>query len=306
MADPLDIQKALSTQVATTGNILVPEVISAGIREFFELRTPVWNQVRKERAEGNAVVIREQLSIPVASFGAELGALPAAQNATYAERAVPLKSIYTRGEVSGQLIAASRTFIDVLEREIRNHTLGMISTMENTLVVGDSAVRPNEFDGIRKWVTQTLNVQSTGASPADQPLVLSMLEELIDLPRFAGPNVLFMNAATRRRLWSVLQPQVRFIGETEINGGFRVRAYNDLPIIEVRPNTTDASAQLDGEILAVNTDMMYVPVLQDMTYEELAHTRDSVDFIIKMYCGLIVEGPDVYHAKMTGFSTAVA
>src|SRR5690606_13537104 len=112
MNNPLDISKALSTQPDSTGNILVPEIVTAGIREYFEKRTPLWNQFRKETAESNAIGFRDQVSVPVASFGAELGALPAAQHATYAERAVMLKSIYTRGEVSGQLIAATRSELD--------------------------------------------------------------------------------------------------------------------------------------------------------------------------------------------------
>lgn len=308
--NPLDITKALSTQAATTGDVLIPEIISQGIREYFESRTPVWNQIRKERVEGNAVVYKEQTSVPVASFGAELGALPAAQNATYVERAIPLKSIYTRGEVSGQIIAAARTFVDVLQREVRNHTIGMVNTLETTLVLGDSAARPNEFDGIEKWITNIVDVAGpdggdVDTNPDPSPLVLNHLELLMDAPRYDSPKVLFMNDASRRRIWSVLQPQVRFLGETEINGGFRVRAYNDMPIIEVKPNVNDPAANLEGSIIAANTDMMYVPVLQDLTYEELAHTRDSTDFILKMYVGLIVEGGEYYHAKLRGFSTAV-
>lgn len=306
MANALDISKALTTQAASTGDVLVPEIIQQGIREYFEKRTPIWNQIRKEPTDANAIVYKEQTSVPVASFGAELGALPAAQNSTYVERAVPLKSIYSRGEVSGQLIAASRSYIDVLQREVRNHTIGMINTLETTLVTGDATARPNEFDGIVKWVTNTVYVDSTGDGLGTaSPLVLAHLNELLDAPQYAAANFLIMNDASKRRLWSVLQNQVRFIGETEIDGGFTVPSYNGLPILIVKPNSNAAGADLDGVILAVNTDMMYIPVLQELTYEELAHTRDSTDFIIKMYLGLIVEGGEHYHAKLMGFSTDI-
>jgi hypothetical protein len=310
MANALDISKALSTQAASTGDVLIPEIIQAGIREYFEQRTPIWNQFRKESVDTNAVMYKLQDSVPVASFGAELGPLPAAQNATYSEEAVVLKSIYSRGEISGQLIAASRSFVDVLQREVRNHTIGMINTLETTLVTGDATARPAEFDGLNKWITNEIFATSDGTGAGtDEPLTLNHLEVLMDAPRYAGANVLFMNSETRRRLWSVLQPQIRFIGETEINGGFRVRAYNDMPIIEVKPNvdlTTTPEANLPNTILAVNTDMVWIPVLQDLTYEELAHTRDSTDFIIKMYVGMIVEGGEFYHAKLTNFTTEVA
>lgn len=310
--DPLDISKAMATSTlggtATSAGLFVPEIVSAGIREYFEKRTPVWNQIRKVPVDSQAIVIRSQEGLPTASFGTELGALPAATDTPYGERAVALKSIYTRGELSGQLLAASRSVINIMEREIRNHTLAMVRRMETALIVGDSAARPAEFDGINTWVQNELDVEDAG-TPA--PLTLNMLEELMDKPSFGAPNLLLMNAATRRRLWAVLQPQIRFIGETTINGGFSVRAYGDTPILEVAPSA-DPEQNLDGIILAVNTDMMYIPVLQDLTYEELAHTRDSTDFIIKMYCGLVVEGGGsganegpAYHAKLVGFSTAV-
>lgn len=307
--NPLDISKALSTSSGTTGDQLIPEVIQAGIREYFERRTPVWNQFRKQPVATNAVIYKEQTSVPVASFGAELAALPAAQNSTFVERAIPLKSIYTRGEVSGQLIAAARSFIDPLQLEVRNHTIGMINTLETTMVIGDATARPNEFDGLDKWITNEVYATDDGTDTgADQPLVLAHLEQLLDAPRYSDIDLLFMNDITRRRLWSVVQPQIRFLGTTEIDGGFKVRSYNDLPIIEVKPNVDISGnplANLDGRILAVNTDMVWVPVLQDLTYEELAHTRDSTDFIIKMYVGLVVEGGVHYHAKLVNFTTAI-
>jgi HK97 family phage major capsid protein len=299
MSDLFNISKALDTTAGSTGAVLIPELISPGIREFFEKRTPLWNQIRKVDYNGLAYVYKEQTGVPVASFGAELGALPAAQNATYVERAVALKSIYSRGEVSGQVQVAAQTFVDALGREIQNHAIGVSNTLEQKLVTGDATTNPNEFDGIMKWVTNTLFVDSTGDGlGTDAPLSLSHLEQLFDTPTQETPNLLIMNAATRRRLWDVLEPMRRFVGETTIDGGFTVRAYNGVPIIEVKQNP----AALDGTILAVNTNYMFIPVAQPLTYEELAHTRDSTDFMIKMYLGLIVEGGAAVHAKLQGFS----
>src|SRR5690606_524356 len=120
----LDISKALDTSVDTTGNVLVPDVINEGIRMYVETRSPLWNIIRKFDHDGYAYSWREQTGLPVASFGAELGALPSAQNATYVERLVPIKSIYIRGELSGQIIEASRSLVNVLQREIENSAMG--------------------------------------------------------------------------------------------------------------------------------------------------------------------------------------
>lgn len=305
----LNIQKALDTTETTTGNFLTQDMIVAGIREYFEKRTPLWNQFRKEKVDSNAIVFKEQDGVPVASFGAELAALPAAQHATYSESAVSMKSIYSRGEVSGQLIASSKGYsqgyADALDREIRNHTLGMVNTLENTLVVGDSAARPQEFDGLVKWITNTVDAGTINGRSAPADLILSDLEYLQDSTTTGYFDMYIMDAASRRRLWAVLLPQIRFVDKATIDGGFQVPTYNGLPIIEVKPHTQAARDAMEGVILGVNKEKVWLPVLQDITYEELAHTRDSTDFIIKMYLAMVVEGGSAFHAKLTNFTTGV-
>lgn len=305
MGNTLDIRKALTTTTPNAAEYLIQDEIVAGIKEYFEKRTPLWNQFRKEKTGSNAIVFKEQLGVPVASFGAEMGPLPAAQTASYGERAVALKSIYTRGEVSGQMIASSANYIDALEREIRNHTMGMINTLENTLVTGDSTARPNEFDGLVKWVTNTVDAGTINGRTAPADLVLSDLEYMRDATTTGFFDLFIMDAASRRRLWAVLQPQIRFIDKATIEGGFEVPTYSGIPIMEVKPHTTEARTAMAGVILGVNKEMVWLPVLQDLTYEELAHTRDSTDFIIKMYLGMVVEGGAAYHAKLTNFTTGV-
>ena len=271
----LDIRKALDTQAGSTGAVLVPEVIDAGIRMFVETRSPLWNIIRKFSVDSYAYAYREQNGLPVASFGAELGALPAAQNATYVERAVPIKSIYIRGELSGQIIEASRSFVNVLEREIENSAMGMVRTLEQKIVAGDTVGFPNEFDGLAKWITITVDGTDTGGATggADGPLSLALLDQLIDAPAGGPPTHLIMSFAMRRKLWSILQPQVRYMDTVEVQGGFKVPSYGGLPIVELFDNGTI----LADTVLAPDMRLVYMPILKDLTYEELAHTRDSID-----------------------------
>jgi len=299
----LDIQKALDTSAGTTGGVLVPEVVDAGIRMFVETRSPLWNIIRKFRFDGYAYAWREQNGLPVASFGAELGALPAAQNATYVDRSTPIKSIYIRGELSGQIIEASRTLVNVLEREIENSAMGMVRTLEQKLIAGDSGVSPNEFDGLAKWITTTVDGTDTGGATggADGPLSLALLDRLIDAAPAGEPTHLIMSKAMRRKLWSILQPQVRYMDTTEIEGGFKVPTYGGLPIIDLFDN----AAILADTILAPDMRLVYMPILKELTYEELAHTRDSIDYYLKMYLTLVVEGTARHHAKLVDVSSAI-
>jgi hypothetical protein len=54
MLTNFDIRKALDTSVSTTGAVLVPEVVSEGIRMFVETRSPLWNIIPKVQAERSA------------------------------------------------------------------------------------------------------------------------------------------------------------------------------------------------------------------------------------------------------------
>lgn len=296
MEPVIDIRKALDTGTVSTGAVLIPEIINPGIRTMVETRSPLWNIIDKVRGEGYAYAYKEQNGLPVASFGAELGALPAAQNATYVERSVPFKSIYIRGELSGQIIEASQTLVNILEREIQNSALGMIRTLEQKIVSGDSSVSANEFDGLNKWITTTVYGDTIGnGTGTDQPLTLALLDQLIDAPPGGPPTHLIMSKAMRRKIWSMLQPQVRYMDTTTVPGGFTVPSYGGLPIIDLFDNGTI----LATTILAPDMNLVFMPILKELTYEELAHTRDSLDYFLKMYLSLVVTGAARHHAKLT-------
>jgi hypothetical protein len=259
---------------------------------YIETRSPLWNIINKFDFDGYAFVYREQTGLPVASFGAELGALPAAQNAAYVQRTIPIKSVYVRGELSGQIIEASRSLVNVLQREITNSSIGLVRTLEQKIVAGDATANPNEFDGLDKWITNAIEM-NPGAPGTPVSLTLSMIDQLIDAPQGGNPTHLIMSKAMGRRIWGLLQAQQRFNDVANINGGFQVPVYGGLPIIRLFDNTTI----LQNEILAPNMDMVSMPILKNVTYEELAHTRDSTDYFLKMYLTLVVEGGARYHAK---------
>jgi hypothetical protein len=298
----LDLRKALDTGAVSTGAVLVPEIVSPGIRMFVETRSPLWNILPKIDHDGYSYNYKEQNGLPVGSFGAELAALPAAQNATYVDRTVPIKSLYIRGEISGQLIEASRTFVNALEREITNSALGMVRTIEQALIAGDSGVSSVQFDGLAKWITNTVYADSVGdGSGTDGELSLAFLDLLLDAPAGGEPTHLIMGKAMTRKLWSILQPQVRYL-ETEIDGGFRVPTYMGLPIVRLFDHVT----LLNNTILAFDRNLVTVPILKPITYEELAHTRDSTDYMLKTYMTLVVEGASRHHAKLVDVDSTIA
>jgi hypothetical protein len=74
------------------------------------------------------------------------------------------------------------------------------------------------------------------------------------------------------------------MNETEISAGFRVATYDGIPFV------VDNHWQDNAKILFFDRNRATLLVHKDFTYEELAKTRDSVDFFIKGYFGFKLEG----------------
>lgn len=302
----LDIQKALDTTNTTTGSVLVPEIVSPGIRLFVETRSPLYSMIRKLAWDTQVYAYVEQNGLPVASWGAEMAALPAASQSTYADRFVPLKSLYTRGEISGQLLQFSRTYVDILQREIENHALALARKLEAGIVAGDATANPNEFDGLDKLITNTVNAAGTGGAAVGVagPLSMALFNQLSVQAIGSTPSAYIMDQNMQLKLWSIFQTNVRYMneGQLTIQGGTSVPTWGGRPIITL----TDVHATLVNKILAPDMSMIYMPVGLPITYEELAKTRDSRDYFMRTYLTLVVEGAARHHAKLINVSSAIA
>jgi hypothetical protein len=286
-----DIRKALD--IAAAGSALIPEEVSEGIRMFIERRTSIYNLIPKIDWDTNTYIHRAVTGAPSASFLGDGGNLPARTTGTYAKRSSAIKYLYTTGEVTRPMQLAARTVLDALATEIELHTLAMLRTLEIKVISGDSGVDPLEFDGLAKQITT--EVDADGAGPAVL-LQLAHLDELYDAPPEQPPSHYILSMAMGRRVWSLLQAQQRFVNEDQVGGGFRVPSYNGIPLIRTRDN----SAALTNTVLAPDMEYVVMPRQSDITYEPLAKTKDSFDFMLSMYIGLAVEGPERYHAFLSG------
>lgn len=300
----LSTQKAADPYSTTNTSTLVPEIYSEGIRRFFEDRSPLWNLLRKIDWPSMSYHYRAQTSLPTPSFRSELETLPDATRAAWAPSDWPIKSLYIRGEVSGQLqVAASTVVGSMVELAIQNASEGLIRGLELKLVTGDSSVDPDEFDGIAKQITNTMYIDSNGNGTGTAgELTFAHMDELIRTPAGGGTTHLLMSPRMASKVASILQPQMRY-DTVEVEGGFRVRSWNGVPIIEIFDSH---GGYFDDTILAINNNNIVVPIAKRPTYEEMAHTRDSLDFIIKTYLAVVVEGPSRYHAKLVGADDTIS
>jgi hypothetical protein len=288
----MDLRKALD--ISAAGTELIPEVVSAGLRKFVETASPLYAETPKRAWPTNSYIFRSITGLPSADFGVDGGNLPSASTGEYDKPAVPMKYIYTRGEVTGPMIAASASLLDAYQLEIELHADALVRKLEQTIISGDSS-GSDEFDGLIKQIDTFVLNKAVGDPAAPVVLTLAHLDEALDAPS-QYPTHIIVSRAMGRRLWSLLQAQQRFVDRTEIAGGFRVPTYNDLPIVRVDNDIDD----LDNTVLMPDMRWVVMPVNQNVTFEELAKTKDSRDFMLKMYCTLAVEGTSRYHAKLVG------
>lgn len=291
------ILKALDTSSASTGDVLIPERVSEGIRKHYEDQSPVYNIVRRIPWATNAYAYRETTDLPTAEFRSDGGTLPSVTSAQHAKPTVAMTYLYTTGEVTGPMIAASASLLDAYEYEIELHADALIQHVEETVLTGDSASNANEFDGLLKQITREVDlatVEYGGDGSAAAEFSINQLDAGIDAAPVA-PSHILVDRQGSRAIDSLLQINQRFVGETEIAGGFRVKTYNGFPIVKVNAEST----ALDGTILLPNMRKVFMPTLMDVTFEPLAKVRDSEHFMLKWYLTLAVEGNQRNHAKMT-------
>lgn len=289
-----DLRKALLSTAGDGAN-LIPEVVSAGLRQFVIDNSPLYNLIDRISWPTNLYMYRQVDELTTATFQTDGGALPDADAGGYDTPTAAMKYVYARGDVTGPMQAASRTLLDAMATEIDIHIRGLIRKLEQTIITGNASTNAKEFDGLLRQITNTLDA-TAGSSPL---LTLSMIDEALDLSH-TYPNVGVMNRASGRRIWALLQAQQRFVDSTVVGAGFRVPSYNDVQLIRVDNSITG----LGGTLAFFDRQWVRLPYNQDITFEPLAKTKDSDDFMIKMYVTLAVEGASLYHSKITGATLA--
>jgi hypothetical protein len=120
----------------------------------------------------------------------------------------------------------------------------------------------------------------------DIPLTTYWLDTAIDATR-GECDVMLTSRGVRRWINKLLQSQQRWNDTVDIGAGFRVRSYDGMPII------TDLHWEDYDKIIFFRKADAKLLVMQDFTYEPLAHTKDSTDFMIKGYFGFALEGRPV-------------
>lgn len=287
-----DIERALSTSVASSGAYLLPEVVDPVIRDYVAKATPVLSVVTRVNWPTQSYYIRKRTALPSASFSTDGGSLPSATNSTYTKVAKTVKYLYTRGEVTGPLIAAAGGVVNALQEEIRVHSGVIAERLATAICVGDGTEDSGAgIVGLVEQINTSAPGDEGGTTTASGALTLAMIDKAIDDTKGEG-DVIMTSRAVRRKINALLQGQQRFLDRVEVGAGFRVLSYDGLPIV------TDDHFEEDEIIVFRRADAKLI-VNQDFTMEMLAKTKDAEDFMIKGYFGFALEGRPV---RLKGFT----
>lgn len=328
MEDGFTIRKALSTTLSTysagTLPVLIPVYVDPEIVDLTRRSTPLVELIARVTNYGKTADYNQITVIATAQPLGEDGAL-ADQNDSCTRRSIPIKYLYSSGRVTGPMFAASKQYlssggyVDALSLEVKNKTLALKRLEEAMILLGDSVTDWTEpvnsttvdatysFDGLYQLITNA-NANGYGGSAsyktdmAGAAIGIGNIRTAIRTCRTAGgePNLMVCDYATYDAIKALIQDQLRYVSTTTIAWGITTVSFEGIPIIASRFLSTTAGGgtgvPADAKSLFVlDTNVIEMRVLQDVSYEELAKTNDSIRFMLKCYETLVVKAPQFNH-----------
>lgn len=296
----MDIRKALDT-TSSTAQVFVPEVIDGAVRDYAATAPYLYGALPHQPWATMTYTVRKRTARPTAAWRADGGVLPTADNQAFVKVAKNVKYIYARGEVTGPMQAAAGGAYNALADEVQAHADGLVEKVSGDLVTATGAA--DDIEGLLTQIagggtaddlnagTGDLDVTARVA-PANE-LSLDLLDEALDLGKGTADLMIVGSELIRRKINAMLRSNQRFNDRVEIQAGFRVTSYDGIPMVTV-PEWSD-----DTRIILIRRSDTKILVHQDLTFEELAKTRDSIDFMLKAYLGFAVEGRPVV---LSGFT----
>lgn len=278
--DMLDIRKALTP---TNVDSLIPKEIDKLIQQLMDYQNPLRMNLPRRKGSGKAWYLSQRTptsTTPAAFYSASTDDFTEATG-TYAEKDYPYKTMGARGKVYRLSQDQTRGQVDMLAAEIEARVLEFKNHEEWGLFWGNLSTDSNQFNGVDILIDQAGQIVNEATGNLGTALTIALMDQLIDACAPFKPKMLVTSLAGRRRINSLLQTYQRFIDTVEVKGGFKVMSYNDIPIFASTQITDTLDYNTSGTlqsttagcttaIFALDTEHLWVGVLNDLTYRELA------------------------------------
>ncbi|MBD3278026.1 MAG: hypothetical protein GF388_06990 [Candidatus Aegiribacteria sp.] len=248
------IQKALDSATGT-GEALIPEKLEEIITNTVVRLAPEIAVIKPEYDAQKFHEYNQLTSLPSAGGAMGEGATTPTRNAQYARKSVELKVVRRKGSVTNFLQDTSRNYIDASAAEMENHMQAHVYDLITYILFGNANGDGYTFDGLDYLVSTNRFNEAVGGSV---PTSLNFLDDMIDLSnekQGSQHDRVFVMSPRMLSKVSQLLTNVRLtqglsaggMSQVEVNGGWRLNAYRDIPIIEsgsTRPQGTMGSITL--------------------------------------------------------------
>lgn len=296
------IQRALNT--STAGSSLLQEFVNRTVQQLTLREFGIQAVLERKEGVGQAELINQRTAGTNGGVWVDDTDTATEESGTYAQVTFTYKSLVTRGKVTRKLQATGKSYADVLGLEMSAKAEDFANQLEFGFIQGDtngkisggasglanSKICNGFITLIQNVGTLDQVVSNAGATTANASLVLSKLDQAIDLVKGSaqrGDLAIVGSFAGIRAVNDALQAQQVFNDVTEIKAGFRVRTYDGIPLIvstEVPNNFVYSTAGRitdntgDGTcLLVLNTRYCYISELTPTTVMPLAKASSQYD-----------------------------
>lgn len=283
------VQKAL-TSAAGSAQALVPQNLEKLITTTIVRLVPEIAVIDPFNAAMRYHEFNRLLSLPSGQGAMGEGAVTPTGQSAYERTGRVLKVTRAKGAVNNFLMDASKGYVDALSIEMENHVQAHAYNLVFQIHYGNDQADPYMFPGLDTFIQTN---RFAGVKGGTVPTDLSDLDNMIDANiRLQGANhrKAFLMSPEMLSKYSRLLTNVRLnqgvIGsgmtQVEIDGGWRLQAYRDIPIIttsalrnDVQMGTVTAAKTDSGGTVAADTYYFHVSFV-DINGESIADAERSV------------------------------
>lgn len=307
--------KALSTTAGgagTAGYGMIPIYVDPRLVDTTRKETPLVELIPRVTNQGMYAEYNKITAKGSAYTAAEDAALPDVSD-TYDRASTAIKFLYSVGRITGPTQAAMPSYmLEGFQPQgggLGNSTFGNVAAPnakqlevlmkarelreleENLIINGATATDATQFDGIVALQSTTNVVDLNGAALTFDDIETAILYSIQDGGR---PKLGVASPSVVNDIRKIIIDTFRYSPSDNVGGslpfGIAPSIVLDtmagrVPIIFSRFLSDTSGAK---QIYFLDTDWIEMRVLQDMTYEDLAHVNDSNKFMLKIYECLIM------------------
>lgn len=269
--------------VGTAGYALIPIYVDPNIVNQARKLTPLVELIPRRAVKGTTYDYNKLTAYGGATWKLEDASLSEDVD-TYSRVSVNIKYGYSVGRVTGPSIAGMAGYADALALDLAAKTQALKELEENTIINGDVDTYATEYDGLINGIET-----NTTDKGSNYVTIANIRTELATTFNARGIITLCVtDAATHNYIKGLLQDWTRQPATPAeglpfgIPGAF---SFDGVDFIKSQFMPTGANSK---RILFLDMRYIFMAVLQDITYEELAKNNDSNKYMLKVYEALVV------------------